>query len=138
MLNSTINNKLNLKYSKSFFEKCDLQYRDLSRKENGEHEYREKEWKSFVKNAGFQDISVTKFKRNNIKNTLKSLFSHLPNLFTQQLSFMKYYNNESFFTVLSSYFNQNLSPSCKGKNIGVIKKNDFPKSINVLFAQKLI
>lgn len=32
-------------------------------------------------NAGFQNISVTKFKRNNIKNTIKFLLSYLPSFF---------------------------------------------------------
>jgi len=55
-----------------------------------------KRMEKFCKNAGFQNISVTRFKRNNIKNTIKSLLSHLPNLFAQQLSFMKNYSNVFF------------------------------------------
>lgn len=131
-------NKLNLKYNDKFFEKHGIdKIENLTRRDNGEHEFREYEWKNFAKKAGFENISVTKFQRNTLKNFIKSVISYLPYNLIKSTN-LRYYSGQPINEVLFSVFNHKPNQNNKNKYIGCIKKSQFHKSINVLYGEKLI
>ena len=129
-------NKLNIRYNDEFFKKHGIEkIENLSRRDNGEHEFRENEWIGFAKKAGFENISVTKFQRNTLKNSIKSIFSYLPYNLIKSTN-LKYYSGQPINKIFSSFFNNKPSPNNKNEYIGCINKSQFHKSIHVLYGEK--
>ena len=131
-------NKLSIRYDDKFFEKHGIKkIENLIRRDNGEHEFRENEWRNFAKKAGFENISITKFQRNTLKSFIKSILSYLPYDLIKSTN-LRYYSGRSINDLLFSIFNNKVNHNSKNKTIGCINKSQFHKSIQVLYGEKLI
>lgn len=137
MLDVVKENKLNIKYDDKFFQKHGIsKIENLTRRDNGEHEFRENEWISFAKKAGFENISVTKFQRNTMKNIVKSIFSYLPYDLIKFTN-LRFYSGQPINEIFFSIFNNKPTHNNKNKYIGCVSRSQFHKSINVLYGEKL-
>ena len=131
-------NKLSIRYDEKFFEKHGIEkIQNLNRRDNGEHEFRENEWRNFAKKAGFENISITKFQRNTLKSFIKSILSYLPYGLIKSTN-LRYYSGQSINDLFFSIFNNKVNHNSKNKIIGCINKSQFHKSIQVLYGEKLI
>ncbi len=132
--NEMILRKLNIKYPKEYFEKhCKNFIEGYTRKDNGEHEIRRKEWILSFENSNFQNIKITNYINYSIKSFIKLLISYLPDIILRRTRF-KCLVGENLLSYISGFFRDN-NPLNKGKFINLKNKKIY-KDLAVLISEK--
>jgi ubiquinone/menaquinone biosynthesis C-methylase UbiE len=129
---------LNKVYDKNFL---NLHHYDqdsiLTREKNGEHEYREKEWKLAFSEAGFKNFTLTHFTKTSFKYFFFSFLVLLPEFVISKTRY-KYLSAYPIYKSFTSYLRREPSKENIGKFIGCLSNlKTLPATTkSIIFVQK--
>ena len=133
--NEMILRKLNIKYPKKYFEThCKDFIEGYTRKDNGEHEIRRKEWILSCKNSNFKNILITNYINYSLKSFIKLILSYLPDFILKKTKY-KYLTGESFVSYVGGFMREN-KPGNLGRFINLKKKLRLHKDLALLVCKK--